>query len=100
MGERDCGTVLLNVPSQRHFERGLAVAKQIVRSAHSRLKVLPEGHVIHLPEVALGNPPGGSGVHLLRWYPPLEVLEPDAVCGRQALEGPLILREEAKIHDV
>ena len=90
-GER----VLRDIAAERHFDRGLAVAEQVVRAAETRAPVLPVRHIRHCGEGTVLDEPRGRNVLLGNVR--VEVIEPHAVVQRQAPNRPLILRVDAHV---
>ena len=84
--------VALRIPAQRHLERRLAGAKQVVGGAHPRAEIFPAGRVLDFREIARRHvrarrQVGFRDQHVIHGVPHAQVQ-------RQPPHGPLILRVE------
>ena len=106
----DLGPQLCGVAAQRHLERRLAIAIEVVRRADPRIEVLPVGDIADRIETALAEPridcwrPGPVPIRVfrvagaLRGHVAIEVVPPKSKIERQLVRDlPLILPVNAEI---
>ena len=84
-----------HVAAHRDFQGRPPIPEQVVRCADPGVQVLPARHALHRPEVACGGE--ASGRDVLGGHAGVEVVEPQTVIEREALDDPLILSVDAQV---